>query len=335
MNVGNAMQRHLCILDVGHGNCAVVIAGIADVVVIDVGRRSTLREFLVEQGIKRIRTIYLSHADEDHLGALVGLLASNIVSIDKVVVNGDSLKDTNVWDDLVCELDRMDSAGILNFNVGMVSGDGEDLNDVNIQVLGPSPYLAAKGVDGTDQLGRKITSNSISAVIRVSVSGRHVAILPADIDGVGLDDLLRRDADLRATIVVYPHHGGRPGTSDIRLFAEKMLRATSPAVVVFSIGRGRHRTPNPETVSVLRELRPDARIVCTQLSAHCSKTVRPEPLAHISNVFAQGRANRTCCGGTIVVSLDQTNDRGLQPRQSEHIEFIRSNVETPLCLRDP
>ena len=183
MNGMVALRRHLCVLDVGHGSCAVVIAGVTDVVVIDVGRRSTLLEFLSQQGISRIRTVYLSHADEDHVGALVGLLAAETVSIDRVVINSDSLKKTTVWDDLVYELDCAHRIGALQFSVGLVSGDGEELNGVEIRVLGPSRYLVGKGVGNVDQAGRKITSNSISAVIRVSVSGHHVAIVPGDIDG--------------------------------------------------------------------------------------------------------------------------------------------------------
>ena len=308
------------------------MAGNVDVIVIDVGRCNTLLEFLDQQEIKRIRTIYLSHADQDHIGSLVGLLASNTVSIDKVVVNSDSSKATKIWDDLVYELDSEHRAGTLEFFVGIVEGQGEDLNDVEVRVLGPSPYLAAKGVGGTDRSGRKIKSNSISAVFRVSVSGRHVAILPADIDRVGLDDLLKHEAELKASILVYPHHGGRPGTSDIPCFAEKLLGATSPSIVVFSIGRGGYGTPYPETVSVLRKILPNVRIICTQFSEHCSKKLPPESPAHLSNVFALGRSDRTCCGGTIVVPLNRDGD--IEPRLADHTSFIRSNAETPLCLRD-
>lgn len=327
------LRRHLCILDVGHGNCAVIIAGETDVVVIDVGRRSTLLEFLAQQKIRRIRTVYLSHADQDHIGALVGLLASTEVSVDKVVVNSDSTKNTQVWDDLAYELNSAHGAGTLEFSVGLVSGDGEDLNEVEIRVLGPSRYLATKGVGGTDRSGRRITSNSISAVLRVSASGQHVAILPADIDEVALDDMLQQGADLKAPIIVYPHHGGRPGAAAaVRRFAEVLLRETSPTVVVFSIARGRYRTPSPETVRVLREVLPDARIVCTQLSEHCSGEIPPGPPTHLSNAFALGSADRICCGGTIVVPLDGAGH--LQPIQGDHTEFIRLNVETPLCLQD-
>ena len=332
MNGVTALQRHLCILDVGQGNCAVVIAEATEVVVIDVGRRSALLEFLNQRGIDKIKTVYLSHADEDHIGALVGLLAAGTVNVGRVMINSDSTKATRVWDDLVYELNSAHRAGTLDFKVGMVSGDGDDLSGVEVRVLAPSHYLAGKGVGSVDRSGRKITSNSISAVIRVSVSGKHVAILPGDIDGIGLDDLLAEGADLNAPVVVYPHHGGRPGVAAVRPFVEKLLGAISPEVIVFSFGRRSYGAPNPETVRVLREVAPGARIVCTQLSEHCSGTVPAESPTHLNDAFALGRADRTCCGGTVVIPLDRLVD--LEPRHASHTGFIHSNVETPLCLPD-
>ena len=77
------LRRHLCFLDVGHGNAAVLIAGDQEVALVDVGRHSALREFLDEQQITRIGSIYLSHADQDHIGALVGLLAAPDILIER------------------------------------------------------------------------------------------------------------------------------------------------------------------------------------------------------------------------------------------------------------
>lgn len=331
MNAVSKLRRHLYILDVGHGNCAVVV-GDTEVVVIDVGRRSGLLEFLDQQCIRKIRTVYLSHADEDHIGAFVGLLASGTVTIDRVVLNSDALKDTEIWNDLAYQLHSAHMAGTLQLDVGLVSGKGENFGDIEIRVMAPSRYLALKGVGNKNGSGRRITSNSISAVIRISVSGKHVAILPADIDGIGLDDLLRQNMDLKAPILAYPHHGGRPGTADIRSFTERLLGAVEPITVVFSFGRGRYGAPNPEIISVLRENMPNARIVCTQLSEHCSKTVPSGSMPHLSSAFALGRTDHRCCGGTIVVPLDNACD--IKPGQNDHIAFIRSNVETPLCLNN-
>lgn len=325
-------RRRLYILDVGHGNSAVVDGGEGGVVVVDTALGSALCEFLREQKIERIRTVYLSHADEDHIGGLVGLLASKVVQVEKVVVNGDAKKATAVWDDLAYELDRAHRTGHVEFDIGLIAGRGDDLDDVEIRVMGPSQYLAAKGVGGTDRAGRTINSNSMSAVVRVSVAGRHVAVLPGDIDGVGLDDMIERADDTAAAVLVYPHHGGRPGRADARPFARALLGTVSPSVVVFSFARGRYALPTEETVALVREFCPEARIVCTQLSGHCSMTEPVQPLEHLSEVFARGREAGHCCGGTIVVPLDDLHD--LEPKREGHVEFVRANVATPMCLRD-
>ncbi len=328
------LRNKLCIVDVGHGNCAVVTDRNGDVVVIDTGLRNGLLEFLSRHGVVMIRAVYLSHADEDHIGGLINVLASGIVKIGRVVLNGDASKDTKVWDDLLLALRCAErDGGVEEWAVGLTRGKREDLADVSVAVLGPSQYLAGKAVAGQDSKGRTISSNAMSAVVRVDAAGRPVAVLAGDIDGVGLDDLLADGVKecLRAPILVYPHHGGLPGTREVGTFAERLLGATSPALVVFSVGRGRKGYPRPETVRALRELLPEARIVCTQLSQDCSGRLPTEPLVHLSQAFALGSVDRTCCGGSLLVTLDGGGT--VEPEAVSHTDFIRSFVSTPLCLR--
>ena len=291
MNSSARLQHHLCFLDVGHGNSTVLLAGDESVVVVDVGRQSALSEFLREQGIKHINSVYLSHADADHIGGLTGILATKEVSIDHVFLNSDALRDTKIWNDLLYELDRAREAGSLEPVIGLVAGRTEELaGEVRLQVLGPSVYLAGRGAGSTDRQGEMIQTNSISAVISISVAGATLALLPADLDGVGLRDLLRHDADIRASILVFPHHGaGAGGSTDSVSYARTLLNAVNPELVVFSIGRGLYSTPNPEILRAVREVAPDARIVCTQLSEHCAKELPDEPATHLSQAFARGR----------------------------------------------
>ena len=298
------LRRHLCFLDVEHGNSTVLIAGEESVVVVDVGRQSTLSEFLLEQEITHINSIYLSHADADHIGALVGILATEL-SIDRVFLNSDASKNTSVWDDLVYELNARHQAGVLEFEVALVPGRAEELQGgVCLHVLGPSRYLVGKGVGGIDRRGVRIRSNSISAVISITVASSRLALLPGDIDGVGLNDLLESCDDLRARILIYPHHGAGPGAIDPADYARTLLGAVDPEIVVFSIGREQYATPSPATVQALRETLPNTRIVCTQLSQHCARQLPiPAPI-HLSQAFARGRVTGRCCGGTIVVPLD-------------------------------
>ena len=162
-------------------------------------------------------------------------------------------------------------AGALEFEVALVSGRREELpGGVCLHVLGPSRYLVGKGVGGTDRRGVRIRSNSISAVISIIVGGSRLALLLGDIDCVGLKDLLEYCDDLRARILIYPHHGAGPGAMDAADYARTLLGAVNPNIVVFSIGREQYATPSPETIRTLRETLPNTRIVCTQLSQHCA-----------------------------------------------------------------
>ncbi len=332
MNTPELLRRHLCFLDVGHGNCTVLIAGDKDVVVIDVGQQSTVSEFLSEQQITHVQSVYLSHADADHIAALVGIIATRQVSIGQVFLNGDGSKHTKVWDDLLYVLDAAHQSGIIKFNVGLVSGMVEPLvGEVRLEVLGPSRYLAGKGAGGAYRSVAKISSNSISAVISILVRDARLALLPGDLDGVGLTDLQNNTQDIHAPILVYPHHGGLAGGMGPVDFGGVLLDAVSPELVVFSIGRGRHATPNPDTVGILRKNLPNARIVCTQLSEHCSKHLPANSTTHLSPVFARGRAEDACCGGTVVVPLDDRT--AILPQPRPHADFIRAHAKTALCGR--
>jgi beta-lactamase superfamily II metal-dependent hydrolase len=66
----------LYILDVKHGNSTVLI-DTKGIVVIDTGLRSDLLQFLVDNELTKIDVLILSHADKDHIGGAIGLLAAN------------------------------------------------------------------------------------------------------------------------------------------------------------------------------------------------------------------------------------------------------------------
>ena len=332
MNRSTAFRRHLCLLDVGHGNCAVLIAGKTDVVVLDAGRRGSLAQFLFEQEITHIRSIYLSHSDADHIGGLIGILTAKEVSIDRVYLNSDSSKPSLIWEDLVYALSRAHERQELEFKIGLAAGHIEELvGGVTVEVLGPSQYLAAKGPGSNYHSAKKIDSNSVSAIISVSVGDTRIALLPADVDGIGLEDLLNTGRDLSAQVLVYPHHGGQPGSgTSSEEFGKKLLSAVKPRLVVFSIGREMYSNPNPDTVRVLRKILPDARIACTQLSKHCAVESVGHSGSHLASAFARGKQRHECCAGTIIVPLDDPS--APQPQAESHMDFIQSHAPTALCL---
>lgn len=323
-------QQFLAILDVGHGNCAVLV-DTEGVIIIDAGPGSALLEFLTEQGITEVDVVLLSHADQDHIDGLIQLLAAQVVHLGHVRFNTDSEKGSTAWDDLVYELEKAQQAHELQFEPALTSGTREDFRrgDVAVDILGPSGYLAAKGPGSTDREGRTITSNSISAVVRLSKEGHAFALLPGDLDQVGLANMMESAVSPAASLLVFPHHGGKPGTADMGTFTRDICDAVSPRTVVFSIGRGKHATPRPEIVSTIRDRLPGVRIACTQLSMHCAEGLPTSAPTHLNRAFARGRERHQCCAGTLIIDLD--NVHSIRPADTDHVAFIRNAAPTALC----
>jgi len=323
----------LYILDVGHGNSAVLVDD-KGVVVIDAGPGTALLEFLTQEGIGEIDVLLISHADKDHVKGVISLLESQI-SMGVVQLNTDSEKGTTIWDDLTFQLDLANKKGTLQFNIGLTTNDtGKfDRGKIHIEVLAPTPYLAAKGPGSTDRVGRTLTSNSVSAVVRLNKDGRPVVLLAGDIDDTGLLNLLENNADPSAPIVAFPHHGGKTGKDTYsETFTKKLCESIRPEVVIFSNGRGEHATPREEITESIRRVLPKTRIMCTQLSENCATEIRMKKFPHLTTKFARGKEKGKCCAGTIVIELDKDKPI-VKPEENKHKAFIEKAAPTSLCLR--
>jgi beta-lactamase superfamily II metal-dependent hydrolase len=325
------VQPTLTVLDVGHGSCA-ILAEAGRVVVFDAGPKSGLLEFLLQHGINTIDLVLISHADRDHIEGLIAILATNSISIKMVRLNTDSLKGSDIWDDLAYELDLLQKRGETDFSPALTEADSGKFNsaDIALEIVAPSAYLATKGPSGKDFYNRRIMTNSISAVIRVLYRGTPVILLTGDMDLIGLEEIIRGGKAINAPILVFPHHGGNAGT-DMAAFSQKLYDLAKPDQVLFSIGRGRYGTPIPEVIATARKLNANIRISCTQLSEWCSASVPTQENTHISTIFANGRDDRHCCAGSITISLSSGGNEF--PIWKEHQDFITSFAPGALCRR--
>jgi beta-lactamase superfamily II metal-dependent hydrolase len=326
------MSRRLAIIDVGHGNAAVV--SYDDwLAVIDAGPGSSLLQFLTDEKVTHVDEVFVSHADEDHIGGLVAIIASGAFTFGRIRLNSDALKESKIWSDLAVALDDAARHGRIDFIPALTtSQDGEfDRAPVRLEILGPTTFLAMRGPGGTDRHGRRITTNSISAVIRLWVDATPLAVFPGDVDQIGLDEIIAGGvADAPAAILVFPHHGGRAGAgADPAMFADSLCRVVRPSCVVFSIGRGQFATPDPEVVRTIRRVAGDVRIACTQLSEHCAATTPRGVPAHLTPLFARGKERNHCCAGTLVVDFAALAD--ILPSAPTHLAFIQASAPTALC----
>lgn len=227
----------LVLLDVGHGNAAVLHAQ-GHVCVIDAGPGTTLLEYIRTSNISSIDLAILSHADKDHIAGLLGLLTAGNVAIKRVLLNTDSEKASSTWADLAHELELHWKNQGLTFEVALTAQQSPiAIGTTTLEILAPTPALAMMGPGSKTHNGRRITSNTISAVIRIVYDGQPVSLLTGDLDAVGLDELLGRGVTVTAPLLVFPHHGGGSGTRSAD-FATRLVTAATPTSVSSRLAEG-------------------------------------------------------------------------------------------------
>lgn len=323
-------MARLIILDVGHGNSAIV-QGDDRTFVIDCATRATLVDALDELGITDITDVLLSHADEDHIAGVMTLLLKKRVH--NVYINPDAVKRTEVWQDMRYALAEARRAGQTIVHPSLTTNDNGkfESRSLLLKILAPHPEDALGGVGGEDLEGQRQGHNTMSVVVKLAYGDRSVALLPGDLDQVGFEHLMREGEDIQAEILVFPHHGGTPGKANAQDFAESLCRAVEPRVVVFSIGRTRTGFPRVEIIDGVRHVSTDSHIACTQLSKSCARDDLGFNAGHLSALPARGKATKSCCGGTIVIELDEI-DESCSSFARGHAEFIASQVPEPMCL---
>ena len=299
-------------------------------VVIDGGGRDTLLQFLADRGINRVDTVIVSHVDADHFGGISLLLSDEDFQVGRVFLNPDA-RDTDLWGDFVSVMRDARARGV-QFNLELTDENPGEvrLAQLRFEVLYPSQELASRTSTGLTADRKRLTPNTMSAVVRVWNGDTPKLLLTADIDQVALDYLVDSDVEMKADVLVFPHHGGLPGKSDPVAFAELLGSRVGAELAVFSIGRGMYSTPRPEIVSALLRSTENIHVACTQLSEHCAKDL-PTVGSDIHAPTSRGLARNACCSGTLEISLE--NGVTYAPERSLHLEFIEANAPTALCQR--
>jgi competence protein ComEC len=323
----------IAILDVGHGNCAVVCSQ-NETLVIDTGVGNSLLLFLAKEKIVHIDKILISHADADHIGGLIGIISSAEITISEVFLNSDAMKGSRLWKALVYELDKTAREGKLQFTVELTDLHiaRHNITNFNVEILAPSAALAALGPGSTDKHNRQITTNTISSVIRVTFLEGGLSILfSADMDNTSLENILENGHDIAANVLVFPHHGGRPGSAYMEEFTRNVCSNSGAEFVIFSIGRGKHSTPNPAILETIRKHFPTVKVLCTQISQHCNADDKQIKYDHLTEVFSKGRDTMRSCAGTVVLSSGRID--GLIASDTTHKAFVREHIDMPMCLK--
>lgn len=323
---------NLIILDVGHGNCA-VLQDETDILIFDATIGSILLEYLLQNNQSEILALVLSHADTDHISGAIALLSSAQFKVKHVYLNPDASKSTRKFLSLRIALADAQKRfnTVVHTELTSTTTGNLDLASLHIEVIAPTPELAAGGPGSQDLKGRILTSNSLSAVCRILRNGTPLVLLPGDLDMTGMLNLQESGAPADARLLVFPHHGGQPGRFDPTEFAKKLLELVKPATVVFSLARDKYENPDPRIVEEVLRQHANIRIACTQLSEHCASELPKTAPSHLTNLPASGKSKNSCCAGSIEVDLSSGT---FSPASEAHTTFVQLNAPTALCRRD-
>ena len=177
----------------------------------------TFIPYILNTKSKKIHSMYLSHLDSDHAGGGIYVLkylnSKNIFipNIDKKVLDEDK-----IYKELR-NLSNKKRAKIKQISRGF----NEQIDEVNIEVLWPDKnYLISKS---------RLNNNSI--VMMVNIYGVKI-LFTGDIEKEAEIELVKRyKNNLKADILVAPHHGSKTSSS------EEFLKYVNPQYAICSAGK--------------------------------------------------------------------------------------------------
>jgi competence protein ComEC len=226
--IGTAPSR-VAFINVGQGDSALLTDGAGFDVLIDGGLRAagpTVVAYLRQQGVTDVDVMVASHADADHVGGLIDVLALNDIPVKAVVYNGYA-GSTITWSDFAAAV----------ANEGLVLTPAAfpgtfQWGGMTVQVLNP-----VAGLSNPEQ-------NKASVVLRVQ-NGTQRFLFPGDIDSTVEATVVARGTPVAADVLKVPHHGSAYGSS------AAFLAAVHPHDAVISVGDNSYGHPAPETLARL------------------------------------------------------------------------------------
>lgn len=223
-------------LDVGHGQAIVVQLAGGRNVLFDAGSlmrsncgQRVVNPFLQAMGIGKLDAIFLSHDDIDHINGVPEIVGSCKVS--NVFVNNG----------FVNAVEGSRSASFLeeclkDHDLGLKRLDSEFLSSQfpEISIIWPPADVCNDA---------SISDNDKAMVVMLQYAGRKI-LLCSDIETFAQEEILRANPDLKADVLVMPHHGSK--TNLVAGFVEQLGAET----IIVSCSKSRQKTAYKEKRTV-------------------------------------------------------------------------------------
>ena len=206
-------------LDVGHGSAIFfefpngknLLFDIGSFVNYDIGK-NIVAQFLWKSRIKTVDTVIISHQHKDHWSGLPAIIERFKI---KTIFTNKRFADSDIGKKL---LEIAQKKKVATSQIG--TGDEiEGFGKARITVLNPPKY---------NYTISKLSINDTSCVLKINYLGYSI-LLCADIEEDGINMLLNNcNLDLKADIIIVPHHGGYIANS------AKFIDQVKPSFAVFS-----------------------------------------------------------------------------------------------------
>ena len=222
---GDGLTVHF--IDVGQADCALLECD-GEYILIDGGNvedSSLVVSYLQQQGVEELAAVVCSHAHEDHVGGLPGVLA---VYPTETVYAPTRTYSSKCFDDFVYYTDQQG----LTITIPEV-GDTISFGRATAEVLGPVQQYA--------------DTNNTSIVLKIRY-GTTSFLFTGDMETSAETDLLDSGADVKADVLKVGHHGSDTSTG------YRFLYEAEPAYAIISVGTGNsYGHPNEVTLSRLED----------------------------------------------------------------------------------
>ena len=239
-------RLHVVFADVGNGDSALIVSPSGHQILVDGGPDAQDATRLLGSALpfwdRSLDVVVLTHGHADHIAGLLEVLrrydVGHVVEREAEYTTSDYLNWRHAVDN--------EGAVVTQARAGQVIdlGDG-----ATIEVLHPPQTL----MSGTDS-----DLNNASIVLRV-VYGDVSFLLTGDVFVEGEQEMLSQGVDVRSNVLKVPHHGSRTSSSP------EFIEQVSPSVAVISVGAdNRFGHPHAETLEVLEQYAPEARVMTTR-----------------------------------------------------------------------
>jgi len=210
-------------LDVGHGQAIFAqLPGKANVLFdagslhkSDIGGR-VIAPFLDRTGINKIDAIIISHSDIDHVNGIPRI--AEHCKVGGVYANDDFFEKADQWGTAKFLNDCLTEKG---FKIKRLDEDLNLSSSANIKILWPIEQIFR-----SEELG----DNDKSLVSLLEFAGTEI-LLCSDIEKFAQRELLRLYPDLKADIVVVPHHGS------VKTLDDNFFKKLDAGILIYSCDR--------------------------------------------------------------------------------------------------